>query len=769
MKKHLRQFVFSLLTAFLFSGCGQEAGSPVSDSGEESAVNWQEEGFAPAGEVTEADGLLGVQELVKWELPETAAYGVISSGTAGDGIWRLLLKYNAAGEYMTGAAAEYCYEEYHADSGETESVCFTPKELGMTEEIGYIEGMSAGADDMCLLRWVSYTKNTDQENAEELYLQTGEKLVLTDFGQSCESFDFYDVFLEQELETVSPTILPMWNELECMRDAAGNFYVLSGGSELSVFDAEQNPVWKGDILQLFLTDTGEAVIVSERSDGTYAFSRMDAKEGGLRELCVFSDCIPEPDSVLGMWGNVIFYMERTAENTHRLIRWNVGTGKREVIFDFDSSGINFSNFSVELAQNGKEEPVLCLKNERSREIWISSLAAGVAETRKSIVIADLAGGGELLAKCALTAQMDSPDTQFVYQESTEEEEKERIAIELTKKSGPDILCVSREDMHQYAEKGILSELSGLIDENDSEALLPGAIETGRIDGELYGLPLGFAATTFAAAGDRAIPDGWNPEDLAALADAGELSCAIRSPYVFGTVLPSDMALLELTRYQLCNGALVDLDRKECHFTDEAFVKLLDCVRNAGIPETTDAWFEAPEALCWGYLVNYANFISFFEHIELEEAKIVGYPDGAGYVGYLRPSGGMVVVNRNTKNPEAVREFLEILLSKEMQESRGRDCLGIRKLTASDYYTEEDGRLYLYGNRSIEVPVFADGTNALERAAEFLEQCGGAPYIDSAVSGIVNEEICFMLDNGRSTAETAEILNNRVQLYLDTEG
>lgn len=754
-------FLFSLL---LFSGCGQEAGSPVSDSGEESAVNRQEEGFAPAGEVTEADGLLGVQEPVKWELPETAAYGVISSGTAGDGIWRLLLKYNEAGEYMTGATAEYRYEEYHADSGETESVCFTPKELGLTEEIGYIEGMSTGAEDTFLLRWVSYTKD-----AEELYLQTGEKLLLTDFGQNCKSFDFYDIFLEKELETVSPAILPMWNVLECMADAAGNFYVLSSGNNLSVFDAEQNPVWEGEVLQLFLTDTQEAVIVSERSEGIYAFSRLDTAQGGLKELGTLEDCRPEPDSILGMWGNVIFYIDRTGENAQRLVRWNVGTGERRVIFDFVSSGISLSVFTAGIVQDGEEALFLWLKNSRNGEIWILRLTEGAPESGKSIVIADLAGGGELLAKCAITAQMDLPGTQFVYQESSEEEEKERIGIELTKQSGPDILYVSRDDMYRYAEKGILSELSGLLDEDTSEALLPGAVEIGKIEGKLYGLPLGVVATTFAAAGDRAIPDGWNQEDLAALADAGELSCAIRSPYVYGTVLPADMALMEMIRYQLCNGALVDLDRKECHFTDESFVKLSDCVRNARMPEMTDDWFEDPEALCWGYLVNYANFISFFEHVEQEKAKIVGYPDGAGYVGYLRPSGGMVVVNRNTKNPEAVREFLEILLRKEVQESQGRDCLGIRKITASDYYKEEDGKLYLYGNRSIEVPVFADGTNALERAAEFLEQCGGVSYIDSAVSGIVNEEICFMLDNGRSAAETAEILNNRVQLFLDTEG
>ena len=761
------------IPAILLCGCGKgEAPIANSETKTEAAVNWKEDGFTAAdmsGEKIE-ENLLNVQGFQKWEADDGAEWGIVSSGTVENYFWRLCLRLDEEGVYCTGKTALYRYEKYDTDSGATENISFTPEDFGLDDEIGYVEGMSVGTDGFCILRWVPYAIDEDG-----LYIQSSDQMILTDFGDNCKILDFYDLFLEKEIETVLPYVLPMWNALQCGVDKDGNIYVLSGGdgsgSNLYVFDYNKQQLMEfqssrqEQLLQLIMTDTGEYIAVTnDVSRGKYKFLWVDAEHGVLKELCALSDSSADIDKVLGLWGNDIFYIgkgDAAAGNAGKLVKWNIGTGGEEIVVDFSSAGVDTANFAVELVRDDRSGIWLCL-NGRSglnRDFWISRLSTEPAAAVGNVVVADLMGDGGLLARCALQAQMSSPNFKYDYTDASDKAEKERIELELVQQNGPDILYVSYEDMYNYAQKGLLSDMSEFVGEGIREKILPGAIGVGTIDGKMYGLPLGVVAKTFVAAADREIPSAWNMESLLELIKTGDLSGEIRSPYVFGGAMPPAMVVQELTRYNLQDSA--------GYFEEEGFVELLDTVRSGKVQTLPDEWFEDPADLCWGYLTAYADFISLFDHIEYENGRIAGYPTGDGGVGYLVPSGGMVVVNSNTKNQEAVSEFLAILFGEEMQKSAGRDSLGICKITPSDYYTEDEtGKLYFMGNKSIEVTLFDDGSNSMERAAEFLNHCGGQPYEDRRISAIVYEEVCSMLESGMTSEETAGIISNRVQLYLD---
>lgn len=761
--------------AILLCGCGKdETLIADSETKTETVVNWKDEGFTAvdmSGEKIE-ENLLNVQGFQKWnaEADDGAEWGIISSGTTGNCFWRLRLRLDEEGVYCTGKTALYRYEKYDTDSGTSENISFTPEDFGLDDEIGYVEGMSVGTDGNCILRWVPYAIDADG-----LYIQSSDQVILTDFGDNCKILDFYDLFLEKEIETVLPYVLPMWNALQCGVDKDGNIYVLSGGdgagSNLYVFDYNSQQLMEfqssrqEQLLQLVMTDTGEYIAVTnDVSHEKYKFLWVDAERGALKELCALSDATADIDRVLGLWGNDIFYIgkgDAAAGNAGKLVKWNIGTGEKELILDFSSAGIDTANFSVELVCGDRSGVWLCL-NGRSglnRDFWISRLSTEPAAAVENVVVADLMGDGGLLARCALQAQMSSPNFRYDYTDASDKAEKERIELELVRQNGPDVLYISYEDMYNYAQKGLLSDVSEFVGERVREKLLPGAVETGTIDGKICGLPLGVVAKTFVVAADRNLPSAWNMESLLDLITSGDLSGEIRSPYVFGGAMPPAMAVQELTRYNLQDSA--------GYFEEEGFVELLDTVKSGKVQTLSDEWFEDPADLCWGYLTAYADFISFFEHIEYEDGRIAGYPTGDGCVGYLVPSGGMVVVNSNTKKPEAVSEFLAILFGEEMQKSAGRDCLGICKITPSDYYTEDEGgKLYFMGNKGIEVTPFDDGSNSMERAAEFLNHCGGQPYEDRRISAIVYEEVCSMLESGITSEETAGNISNRVRLYLD---
>ena len=156
-------------------------------------------------------------------------------------------------------------------------------------------------------------------------------------------------------------------------------------------------------------------------------------------------------------------------------------------------------------------------------------------------------------------------------------------------------------------------------------------------------------------------------------------------------------------------------------------------------------------------------IDFFTKVETEGLQIIGYPGGNG-ASYLCEEGGMVVVNANCTDLEAVEFFLETLLGEEVQ-ARNLSTLSVRKLNPEEHLVrDEQGVAWWMGSR--EILNYEDGTTPLHQAAEFLETCVPAPRRFYDINIIINQELENMQAEGKSAEETAKIIDNRIQLYLD---
>ncbi|MDE5747506.1 MAG: hypothetical protein K2I21_08005, partial [Acetatifactor sp.] len=182
---------------------------------------------------------------------------------------------------------------------------------------------------------------------------------------------------------------------------------------------------------------------------------------------------------------------------------------------------------------------------------------------------------------------------------------------------------------------------------------------------------------------------------------------------------------------------------------------------------TDTWLNGGKDFLWGYFSFTADFLNFFAHMEEEGGRIVGYPTEGACGSYLT-ANGVLVVNANIAHKEAAAYYLETLLGDEVQLKISMKGLSVRKLSPENYIVEEeDGRLvYLGGWNASEMPVFQDGTTSIHRAKTFLESCAGAPPRDAQIIRIIAEELSAMYAENKSPQTAADIINSRVQLYLD---
>lgn len=776
MKKYITVLMASLALAII-SGCGQQA-DMASQPETEQAAQWRTEGFAAPGELEEQAFWAG--QYLPWEHKDQDAAGTeelicLDSGVCGELFWYFGMEPGADGILTPGPDGEYVLEIFNTADGEYTVKRFSPRELGLEDGLGYLVGMDMLEGEHYMFRWLEY-----EQDGEGLYYQTADRMVYTDFAGDLRTADFWELYLEKEIVEEKFTELPLWQSINCRCDGKGNSYVIKqtddGSSEFWLFDKRGEILLEYEgtpgqqLVEPLRTPDGELILpVYDDTGKYYEFLWADTAEGTFLSLARVEAKEPFITQMYGMLGDDIYY--RTQRGTEDgIVRWNIKNGSRAWVFDFREAGLGTGYRSM-LALREGQTPFLRLtkyKDGKTKE-WLTALGEQRMADDGSVRVADLTGTGEQIKECAMLASIETPNFRYEYEGASAQEARDKILAELSQGKGPDLLFVTVEDLYLLEEKGLLLDIGELIPQELQEELLPGALEIGTVDGRLMGVPAAVQAETLVVAGDIWPEDTWRLEDVIGLMEEGKLEGTMRSPYLWSDYLSPSLTISELVYNSLGDSFLIDWENRKSHFDDDRFVRLLELTSTdmSGVTPETDAWLNEGKNILWGYFMVESSFLDFFEHVEEENGRIIGYPTEGACGSYLVPNGGVLVVNANIAQKEAAACFLETLLGEELQK-KNQICLSVRKLSPEDYIvSEESGRLlFLGGMNASEVTVFQDGTTSLHRAKAFLESCVALPPRYFQINRIISEELSAMYAEKKSPRTTAEIINSRVQLYLD---
>lgn len=367
-----------------------------------------------------------------------------------------------------------------------------------------------------------------------------------------------------------------------------------------------------------------------------------------------------------------------------------------------------------------------------------------------------------------------------------EEFKNRLQMEISAGRGPDMYfnigeggTINSLDM---ARGGYLQSLEGVLE--DEGAYLPAALEAGRIDGVLYGIPyqceLFLTAYSKDFAGERT---SWTlPELMEAVRESdGE---ALQWGYD-GTAI--------ILYYGLCdndNKTFIDWEAGESHLNEEPFKEFLEFAREYADeinvrPYRTEMAADVkagrvhavnPNAyggiMNWGVLWGDDSDGLSLENIFQGKTACIGYPRSEGNGIYIRTAS--FYMNANSDKREGVEELLRFLLSDEIQQRIN--------------YAYTVGNIGIYPNLPIRLCALDESietarvrkergeTGSLMRPALTEEQAETARFLlenahpgnwkVTEVESIIFEELEPYFKGQRSLEETVNILDNRVQLYLD---
>lgn len=663
----------------------------------------------------------------------------------------------------------------------TLSGCNTHNQLGMGEEVS--------APSAQLQVWCSIQEQILPDPEEILVEYSGKSYSLNEFQTFSTEEVYCTVYCKEEEQyylakwqedTLTQIIATIPEELkgqEFFADSEGNVYAYSiHQPSLCLLDEQlqlqEEKILSGNVLGMFEyittktvycfgyvdnvatiweADTGKVFLEDEGNVSPRAYQAAFSSDGYLY-LCdtqklwrvengqaTESVSFPERDYIV----DEVYQVAIEADGTIRLL----------VVLDGDYCILNVQEKEVE------EVP-------QKQEITVAIYNTGNAGLQKAVA--------------RFNRQSDKYQVRLVVADNVKalEDYRLQLQMEISGGKGPDIISSAiLLDMESYVANGYLVCLDDL--QLEETQYISAAIEANKVEGKLYGVPyecsLLVNAYPVALVGDRT---SWSTFDMMEAVEAS--GAEVLQVGLSGSGIVYYYALADRS-----NNVYIDWEKGESHLTEAPFLELLEFAKKyAGDHIKTE---REGSMLQEGTAASVSVQIDRLQNLQAlnacfgEEYCAWGYPrmDGKG-VALVASS---FYLNNACENKEGAKEFLKFLASEETQKKNvdffvtpGEGVNGARPtlpvhMSAIDYLVAKEqkstesvsattysGIEYEYAPLTqMQVEAFY---NMLERTY---------PYVyKTAVSEIVFAELPAYFAGEKSAQEVVEILDNRVQLYLDEQ-
>lgn len=334
--------------------------------------------------------------------------------------------------------------------------------------------------------------------------------------------------------------------------------------------------------------------------------------------------------------------------------------------------------------------------------------------------------------------------------------------------GADLFWVSNNmfDIAELGKKGIaqdLYEFMNVDEELTADKFIPSVLKNMEYDGKLYAISPSFDMMTLV--GKSEMLEGYDNWDFNAMYDLYE---KYPDADILGGV-SRDIALFYFMQFSL--DLFYDRDTGECHFADEEFVKLLEMLSK--LPQNVSYEIPLGEQIKNDKILLYPDIFScssirqLCKYYEGYDISYVGFPS-ENNSGVALKFNDYIVVNRQSENNEGAWEFVKSMLVDDVKTIKDNYSVIQSKFDKRiQLETQErsvkSSTMDMYGTSIDEVPLTSE---QVQLFYELVNSSTQKNMYDEDVYNIVYEEAQSFFSGVRDAKETADIIQNRVQLYLE---
>ena len=370
--------------------------------------------------------------------------------------------------------------------------------------------------------------------------------------------------------------------------------------------------------------------------------------------------------------------------------------------------------------------------------------------------------------------ISSSDEQSAFLQDINSEMSTRLAMDLINGEGPDIL-INASQYGQLNNPEYLTDLTPYLDDLDSRKYFTNIIDSAKVNGKLYNLPISFYI-------EGIITDSENAGSSGIGFTIPEYENFLDTILNGKDVIDNGQAYYFVKLFNNMSDKFISDGKAD--FTVPEFKEIADFVKD-NAPEDAVLWaafyadYEGdPELLrnrdaalysCYGccdYMYKIADMTG--------SSAILGIPSADGR-GPSANANLSVAVSAKACNVEACAQFVKILLSDDIQDLiASDDNLVINRTSfrqqgeAAVEYINGDGYWAYFGWEG-EDPndkrlIFSDQN--IDELENIILSCSNMPYSDAAINAILIEEMPAYFTGQKDIDSVAKIAQDRVQKALD---
>lgn len=351
------------------------------------------------------------------------------------------------------------------------------------------------------------------------------------------------------------------------------------------------------------------------------------------------------------------------------------------------------------------------------------------------------------------------------------EYNERVQRETLAGDVPDLYSMSPRIAENYAKNGFLQSMENILSE--PKTYWEEAFDTAKIDGIQYGIPYSAYLSTCVFSGDIAgNRKTWNMDEMMDAVRNSQTELLLDGQDAYSCIA-------NYILYDKTNTSYIDWKKMESHLDETPFLKVLKFAKE--FLRTEKQYQDDTEFNEFGQAMQKGIIASLFNKVPILPSSMnffyTAFNGNPSFIGIPRECGGGIDIMTNclfmstkSKNEMGIREFLNFLLSDtvQLQNAIKYDYLPMKLELMDEIYEYNKSNLGKYTVFGISYTKGGLKDQQIEQYKELIMRSRPYMYSDIELSNIICEELVPYLDGYRTLEETASIIDNRVQLYLNEQ-
>ena len=715
--------------------------------------------------------------------------------TSKDKIFFVASRYNESTETdatnsdaSMGDASEYSVDYYDGDYNE--SVGETEYKLLCTN----LDGSNIKELEIPEFKGEIYFDNMYVSSSGRMALSVSESV---SEGEEYSHFT-YIVFYDEDQKLINKadmTKVYEYNDeeyvLRTLFDNDGNL-ILFTESHIYMYDSNGKEInkanFEGIISQAAFTGDGQIVIKKDDYESEkISLNIVDAKTGSLGEpfdldveYFQSSECLLNGDETADF-----YYCDEKG-----IYAYDIEAKEATKIIDYNASDIVDGLISKFCLPN--RDTLIVLQNKADYSgieiLKYVKVDPDKVKDKKSITLMTYNASEGLKATASAFNKKNNEYRIDIVDYSGEDDPEAAMSTDIASGKIPDIYDISmgigKMSISQAVEKGLLENLAPYMEKDpeiSADDILPNIIEAGKIGDGIYTISSNFSIVSLGAKGsDIGNLDGWTFSEMKKYVDSKD----------------DDVVLLEYTdKESLLDIFLtadieefVDWQTGECHFDTDDFKALLEICNRGSKEINYDEEVSYIKLIQEGKQLFKQLYITGYD-IEVDskifknDIAYVGFPteDRAGTFVQFSSSYG---ISSESENKDACWQFLREFISYEYQsEAVSKEIIYdiptrkdvfeeyLRKLTTTEEYKDAYGNTvspmdYEMGIGDITVDVKPFNEKEEKQFRDIVSKARKTVYYNSSLTAIVKEEAARYFSGDKTVDETAELIQNRMTIYIN---